>query len=323
MAPSSGSKDEAADSWDRFYSSVPFHNHAPPAEQHLSYYFPYKETHAHSKSIRKGWTKIRLREASSSLVSSGSTACKTWEASLRLASHLLDEEERAKLRQPGAKVLELGSGNGLVSTLVALLQLENSSLVQSSSADVSSDVGESGPWVYATDLPSVTQTRLRSTFVLNSETLRGASNLLGYDVDWIDVDRRLKEGDEVVQPLHLAPSLILGADIVFDPDIYPALVTAISYALRAGARRITREGHEGGPEAIISSTVRNATTYSRFLACLDEAGLHSEELNLQRAVSGHVDGFQGILKIMPFPSAHNEATEGVVSGLRICLPPAP
>ncbi|CAO1619166.1 unnamed protein product [Parajaminaea phylloscopi] len=309
------------DSWDRIDSSIPFRNHAPPAKQHLAYYFPSGDLSSatrfsQNEALLQGWEKIRLHEASSSLVSSGSTACKTWEASLRLASHLLADPQRSELCGPGAQVLELGCGTGLLSAMVAMLQQKFRR------QNTQYATGEDRPRIYATDLPTVTQTRLRSTLSLNSQNLTEEVDIFVRDLDWVQMHEAIQDDSEDAEEsehvdifAEIAPTLVLGADIIFDPDLCPPLAAVIRRALAAGARKT----QDTPPEAIISSTVRSVATYSRFLACLDEVGLVSEHIDLRRAEYS-VDEIPQELVLRPFPSGHDEATEGVVKGLRIRLP---
>lgn len=59
---------------------------------------------------------ITLREEGAGVVG-GTTGLKTWEASLRLGSHLVREQSAYLWR--GTRVLELGSGAGLLAVLCA------------------------------------------------------------------------------------------------------------------------------------------------------------------------------------------------------------
>lgn len=323
MALPSGARDLEADPMNRMAGSLPFRTHAPPPERLVSYYFPLQHAQTFCDSgdnLLAGWDRVQLREASSALVGAGSTACKTWEASLRLASFLLLEEQRLKLVRPGTKVLELGAGTALVSAMIAKLQ----AAYRAKSEQMHSHAPEHrDPQVYATDLPSIVSSRIRNTINLNADICRPGSSLCLYDVDWTDIQRRIEEGATTVQPLeHIAPDLILGADIVFDPDLCSPLATVIRYSLAAGKRRLAQENLDGADrraEAMITSTVRNLSTYSRFLACIDAAGLKSEEVKLERSSYRSGQGQSNALAILPFPSDHDEKTGGSVRCLRIWI----
>jgi len=66
-------------------------------------------------------------------------------------------------------------------------------------------------------------------------------------------------------PLHsvlhdeIKPDLVLGADLVFDPDLIPALVGTLCIAMQHGA------------EALIALTVRNEDTFSKFLHAAEQS----------------------------------------------------
>lgn len=129
-------------------AALPYTNHSSPSERHLSYYYPLRhpqEQETPHTTLTSGWGQALLYE-SSALVGAGTTALKTWEASLRLASHLLCN--KAVFSAPGARVLELGSGTGLLSVMVAAMQRE----------------ANSGARLCATDLPSIVRGKLAKTF---------------------------------------------------------------------------------------------------------------------------------------------------------------
>lgn len=168
---------------------------------------------------------------------------------------------------------------------------------------------------------------------MNVSTSAG-SNVQLLDLDWVELEQEVKEGKpdgklssansgeaSPMQALStFAPNLILGADIIFDPSIISPLVTTIKAALEAGAAAAS-SAHV--PQALIASTVRNVSTYSRFLALLDAADLVSEEVELQRCL---VDAptcnqlYEASPPITVFSSGHDEQREGTVKGLRIRLP---
>jgi hypothetical protein len=137
---SSGATVGGSDPMESLSAALPYTNHSTPSERHLSYYYPLRslrERDAPEVTLTSGWGQIHLYE-SSALVGAGTTALKTWEASLRLASHLLCN--KAEICAPGARVLELGSGTGLLSVMIASLQREASSGGKSCATDLSSIV---------------------------------------------------------------------------------------------------------------------------------------------------------------------------------------
>jgi hypothetical protein len=164
-------------------------------------------------------------------------------------------------------------------------------------------------------------------------SISAGSDVQLLDLDWVELEQEVKDGktdDKLVSanivqasPMQalsaFAPNLILGADIIFDPSIISPLVTTIKAALEAGAA--ASSAHV--PQALIASTVRNVSTYSRFLALLDAADLVSEEVELQRCVVNAPTCdplYEASPPIVVFSSGHDEQREGTVKGLRIRLP---
>lgn len=145
---SSGATVGGSDPMESLSAALPYTNHSTPSERHLSYYYPLRplrKQEAPDANLTSGWGQVHLYE-SSALVGAGTTALKTWEASLRLASHLLCN--KAEICAPGARVLELGSGTGLLSVMIAALQMKASS----------------GGRLCATDLSSIVRGKLKKTF---------------------------------------------------------------------------------------------------------------------------------------------------------------
>ncbi|PWN23911.1 hypothetical protein BCV69DRAFT_13639 [Microstroma glucosiphilum] len=315
---SSGAAVGGSDPMESLSAALPYTNHSTPLERHLSYYYPLRHPQEHGahKDLISGWDQVHLYE-SSALVGAGTTALKTWEASLRLASHVLCN--KSEFTAPGARVLELGSGTGLLSVVVAAVQRE---------------AGKGGR-LCATDLPSIVRGKLKKTFEHNDVTTSTTADtdVQLLDLDWVELEHEVKEGKSQDDPSSasngqasptqalaaFAPNLILGADIIFDPSIISPLVTTIKCALEAGAAK----SRAPSPQALVASTVRNVSTYSRFLALLDAAGLVSEEVELQRCVVeaptyGQLP--ERTPPIVAFSSGHDEQREGTVKGLRIRLP---
>ncbi|KAJ7292788.1 hypothetical protein C8J57DRAFT_1267076 [Mycena rebaudengoi] len=127
------------------------------------------------------------------------------------------------------KVLELGSGVGFLGSVVASLQLlSQSKNLSSSHPDVRCCFLD---WSAALDLDGI----VTLTSLLNDE---------------IDAD------------------IILGADIVFDPDLIPALVAVLRLALQPRPNESSTRKC-----AIIALTVRNPTTMQTFLDNVRESDL--------------------------------------------------
>lgn len=250
-----------------------------------------------SDDLLSEWHGVDLME-SSSLVEAGSTAVKTWEAALRLASHLLWDLAHGsgsdRIIGKGARVLELGSGTGLVSCVIAKLQQEWIDRNGQNKED------SSRPCIYATDLADVVTSKLEATMQLNN--LHDSSILRLQPLNWLDVEE--EDPDTLATLDQISPTTILGADIIFDPTIIPSLVSTISYLLKQGSQ---------GSEAIISSTIRNEETYDLFLQELKGKELQFEHFELKRFAIEMSDE----PPIVPFASDHDTTRGGVVKGLRI------
>lgn len=91
------------------------------------------------------------------------------------------------------------------------------------------------------------------------------------ELDWTQLLVPDGEESEAAQLLQkIAPTLILAADVVFDPEILPALAATLKAALLAG------RSHSGqDPVALVSSTVRNPPTYLAFTRALGEHTLRA------------------------------------------------
>ncbi|KAK0532909.1 hypothetical protein OC842_003154 [Tilletia horrida] len=309
---------------------------------------------------------ITLHEAGT-MISHGTTGLRTWEASLALASHILassssasaltsqDERggaERSLWRtivRSGARVLELGSGVGMLGVLCAQLQRDHSAAMGPPSSP-------SPPaQVFMTDVPGQVLDSLQHTIEQNG---LGASRLVHVEpLDWLELSHEAASSPPTptptptpAGPLHTwlrstaRPTLVLAADVVFDPELCGPLVQTLRAALEAG-RDAEGEG-EGESVAYVASTVRNAQTYAVFLAALERHNLDSVkvELSPQRvsipppprpssslsstSSSGGQDRSapqeeeEDVLppvSVPVFPSAHDPSRDGTVELLRIRL----
>ena len=88
---------------------------AAPEPEYVTYLWPRSAADPNTPM-----DQVVLREEGSA-ISRGTTGLKTWEASLRLASHLLANQADL-LTKPGSRVLELGSGAGLLGAVCATRQ---------------------------------------------------------------------------------------------------------------------------------------------------------------------------------------------------------
>jgi predicted nicotinamide N-methyase len=153
------------------------------------------------------------------LVSDGTTGLRTWEAASALTEYLAQNSLVIK----GLRVLELGSGSGY--TGISLVKL---GLVDH---------------VTVTDCHGKVLERLRHNCDVN---LPGSSSIAVEKLDWSEF------GPEDARELNC--SVVIAADVVFDPSIVPHLANTILVCLEAKAEK-----------AVVACTLRNEETLLLFL----------------------------------------------------------
>lgn len=85
-------------------------------------------------------------------------------------------------------------------------------------------------------------------------------NITIESIDWEDSLQPPDSDNEFQSQLaSIDADVILGADIVFDPQLIPALVTTLSAALRQSSSRSVKR------EAFVALTLRNSGTVALFL----------------------------------------------------------
>lgn len=203
---------------------------------------------ATGNELLRGFAKVTIREEGSA-ISKGTTGLRTWEAGLRLAGHLVSEPD--VLTAPGTRILELGSGAGFVGSVCATQQ------TLSQSAKVHT---------YMTDMPGQVVARIWDTLRLNG--LDSSTSIVQVkELDWLELSAERQQSQQrddlpTIKFLTEAkPSLILAADVVYDPDLIAPLVEAIRACLEAGTSTC---------RALVASTIRNVDTYGAFKASLGE-----------------------------------------------------
>ncbi|KAJ9479209.1 Protein-lysine N-methyltransferase EFM3 [Pseudozyma hubeiensis] len=243
--------------------------------------------------LLKNHLSVTIREEGTA-ISKGTTGLRTWEAGLRLAAHLTSDP--SVVTAPGTRILELGSGTGFVGSVCATQQMSFSS------RDVHT---------FMTDMPGQVSARLRDTLHLNG--LDAASGIVVVrELDWLELvaeRQQSQQRDDLPTISFIAearPTLILAADVVYDPDLIEPLVEAIRACLQAGTAAC---------KALVASTIRNPKTYDSFKASLESFGLKAKVVDLQRPkVSAHEP-----LALSVFPSVHDLTLDGPVELLCITL----
>lgn len=87
----------------------------------------------------------------------------------------------------------------------------------------------------------------------------GGPKVQVHPLDWVEL--AAGERAPIDWLAQVRPTLVIAADVVYDPDLAPALATTIRTALEACEPGVN-------PIALVASTIRNDATYSAFLAAL-------------------------------------------------------
>ncbi|KAL2808951.1 putative methyltransferase-domain-containing protein [Aspergillus granulosus] len=191
---------------------------------------------AESSSERTERRTIITSENRSLILASGTTGFRTWEAALHLGT-FLSTTSLGKSLVAGKRVLELGAGTGFLSFLIAkYLGAENILVTDRDPAllqQIDGCIGKNG----------LEKTRIRTGIWEWGLPLQVPS---------------FSEVDDVTERDPAEFDIALGADLIYDVDIVPLLVSTIrdlfdNYSLQ---------------EFIISATMRNEDTFHTFLnAC--------------------------------------------------------
>ena len=152
----------------------------------------------------------------------------------------------------GHSVLELGSGSGITGVFVLKRLPDITSytftdchlkVLDNLRNNVTNNLGDTGMIV-------------RDDSECLEMRTAGNTEVMVTDLDWVSFSERPGDSD-------LKADIILGADIVFDPDLIPSLVTTIRILLSR-----TDQGL-----AVIVCCVRNTETFALFEKSLQEQGL--------------------------------------------------
>ncbi|PPQ64306.1 hypothetical protein CVT26_002189 [Gymnopilus dilepis] len=197
---------------------------------------------------------------SRNLIESGTTGLRTWLASFVLSQYLILHPELIASK----RILELGSGIGFLGIIVCTLQ-------QLQKTRESLPIGS----LWLTDVNDEVLARCR-------DNIRLPCNLssLHPDVSYLKLD--WSESLDPRQPNILAtlvhekvkPELILGADIVFDPSLIPALIGTLRIALQSigpGDR---------SKVALIALTLRNESTMQQFISHVRDSSFSIQEIDV-------------------------------------------
>ncbi|KEP53428.1 putative methyltransferase [Rhizoctonia solani 123E] len=221
-------------------------------------------------NFSQDYRPLTIRE-SRTTIERGTTGLRTWRAGLDLSEWILQNYHIIA----SARVLELGSGVGLLGLLVATLQqLARPADVKQTSC------------IYMTDVDDDVLARCTSNVRLPCNMLADSPNVHVRALDWedsVNVDRQmfmwslLKEIDADV---------ILAADVVYDLSIIPPLTHTLRLALE---RPLPAKQGANNPQplelglqrtAYIALTLRREQTFAEFLASAERAGLVVEFIEM-------------------------------------------
>lgn len=202
---------------------------------------------------------------SQTTIESGTTGLRTWNASLALADWLITHPETVQDRN----LLELGSGAGFLGLVVARLQLN----------DYDARLKTTHPSLALSDVNSDVLQRCHQNFHLPCNNMNRHPCLQYVSLDWSDAqDQSTLENpySTLNQTLRKADAII-GADLVYDDSIVPALTAVLNQFLRLNVEKRNKF-------ALLALTVRRQETINTFLQCLAMNSLIYDEIDTtQRA----------------------------------------
>ncbi|KAL3120350.1 hypothetical protein niasHT_001163 [Heterodera trifolii] len=166
-------------------------------------------------------------------ISNGTTGLSCWGASFVLANFLTNSPHSVAFSNV-SHALELGAGCGLVGISFA-----------ASNASAKVTLSDAHPAVLR---------QLRENVALNFDCSRSSQSLVSVErLDWTDFERRTLPKDA---------ELIIAADVIFDPSLFPPFAQLLRLLLCA-------ESVPGGVVALICCTVRDKSTVDHFLRIIE------------------------------------------------------
>ncbi|WVF71520.1 hypothetical protein IAT40_006327 [Kwoniella sp. CBS 6097] len=198
-------------------------------------------------------------------------------------------------------VIELGAGTGFLSVLLSQLDvdviatdlgIESESALNRNRTDDRADgdlqASKEEEYELGADGTGETRTplgRLKYNVSLNECNTKPTVRAL----DWTDASLPPDERPAIWKQLINERRTVIAADVIYDPDLVPPLVDAISTLIgpsenesESASDPASEFGWTRGVECIISATVRNQETFDKFLRTCESMDLRSEMIDLPR-----------------------------------------
>ncbi|KAK7063811.1 protein-lysine N-methyltransferase EFM3 [Favolaschia claudopus] len=230
----------------------------PPSQSYVTHFWKVGQHTALGDSVELEEYQTTTLLESRTMIEAGTTGLRTWLASFVQAQYLIHNPALVQ----GKRILELGAGIGFLGIIVGSLQLHGSS----SESDTSSPGA-----IWMSDVNESVLSRCKDNFNLACNLSSTHPNMRCCFLDWSAA--LIPDG---VLPLtsllndEIDADLVLGSDIVFDPDLIPSLVAVLCIIL---------QGHNR--TAIIALTTRNPTTMGKFTRTVADRGLVLETLDFR------------------------------------------
>ncbi|KZP28831.1 hypothetical protein FIBSPDRAFT_917512 [Athelia psychrophila] len=223
----------------------------PPSQSHTTQYWT-GTPHPLPNVDLSEWHTLTLLE-SRTTVEHGTTAMRTWLAARILAQFLVEHPRYVC----GKRMLELGAGTGFLGAVVASVQLQLATEGKEEEGRKREEIGT----LWLTDVNDAALERCKYNLQISCNPSSSHPEVHYRPLDWSDaLDALTSSANSTNAPLRsmlmeeVRADVIIGADLVFDPSLIPALVGTLCIALERGTA-----------EALIALTVRNEATLRAFL----------------------------------------------------------
>ncbi|KAF8204421.1 hypothetical protein K438DRAFT_1716134 [Mycena galopus ATCC 62051] len=232
--------------------------HGPPSQAYITHFWRPDQDNGIPDSIDLDEYQTTTMLESRTMIESGTTGLRTWVASFILAQYLILNPALVRRK----RILELGAGVGFLGSVVASLQL----------LERPSDGSDPGT-LWMSDVNDTVLSRCRDNIHLpcNSSSSHPDTNCCF--LDWsavLDPDGTAPLTSLLNEQINA--DIILGADIVFNPNLIPPLVGVLRLALQANSRPRS---------ALFALTTRNPTTMEKFTDAVRDSGLVLDRLEFR------------------------------------------